>query len=98
MQKKRYMIPRGKGKGNKQQTQTGRAEKKSEQCSLSRMGCSKTGAVLTCIWPEELTKIQCPCGKILLCFARLLPLPMPERKGKKQKKAKKQEQKIEGHS
>ena len=72
MRKKRYMIPRGKGKGNKQQTQTGRAEKKSEQCSLSRMGCSKTGAVLTCIWPEELTKIQCPCGKfcsaLLDCF------------------------------
>ena len=28
-----------------------------------------------------------PMWKILLCFARLLPLPMPERKGKKQKKA-----------
>ena len=72
MQKKRYMIPRGKGKGKKTANPNRACRKKSEQCSLSRMGCSKTGAVLTCIWPEELTKIQCPCGKfcsaLLDCF------------------------------
>ena len=62
------------------------------------MGCSKTGAVLTRIWPEELTKIQCPCGKFCSALLDCFRCRCLNEKEKKQKKAKKQEQKIEGHS